>query len=92
MESSLYKKLLLEFQNTKKNYNKEINGLKEEIKELGELIVTQKQALLGLIHKRNKMEADVSKATNQLIELQQGNYERYWDVAARINQEDEDYE
>lgn len=64
MDSSLYKKLLLELQNTKKNYNKEISSLKDEIKELDELIILEKQALLGLIHKRNKMEADMNRATN----------------------------
>lgn len=47
---------------------------------------------MSLIHKRNKMEADVDRATNELIQLQQGNYERYWDVAARGNNEDQEYE
>ena len=39
------------------------------------------------------MEKDVSKYTTELVEMQQKNYEMYWDVAARINQEEpESYE
>lgn len=45
-----------------------------------------------MIRKRNKMEVDVDRATNELIQLQQENYERYWDVAARANNEDQEYE
>ncbi len=31
------------------------------------------------------MEREISKHTDDLIDLQQRNYEMYWDVAARLN-------
>lgn len=33
------------------------------------------------------MENDVKKYNDELVELQQKNYEMYWDVAARLNLE-----
>lgn len=91
-DSSLYKKLVIEFENSKKSYNKQISSLKDEIKDLDLHIAAEKQTLLGLINKRNKIEEDITKATYELLELQQGNYERYWDVAARVNNEADEYE
>jgi hypothetical protein len=32
------------------------------------------------------MGRDATKCTEELVELQQKNYELYWDVAARLNQ------
>lgn len=35
------------------------------------------------------MENDVKKYNDELVELQQKNYEMYWDVAARLNLENQ---
>lgn len=90
--STLYKKLLLEYQNLKKDFENQIQQLHNEIEDFDEQIENEKSSILSLTQKKNKMDNEINKYTQQLIDLQEKNYQLYWDVAARLHEEGEQYE